>query len=104
MSKTKEPVKFDSKVFEQWLKQFKGKGISPRFLDLVKRFVEEEKLQELTNDPKELTELIGYLDLLNEFNRNMGSYLRLINKLARNSLKEDPKLYQKFLSYDTTLQ
>jgi len=97
ISRTRKPVDFDEKVFAQWLKQFKGKNISAGILDRLRR--SHDGQIETSSESLDLKELAEYGNYLVEFFRKNRSYQKLMLSLMESSLKEDPTLYQKYMSY-----
>lgn len=98
-TKTKEPGGFDEKVFEQWLKRFKGKSIAPMVLDYLKRRLVNGQKETFQGQMDDLKQLGEYETYLTEFFGKLSSFQQLSRRVIESGFKKDTELYQKYLSY-----
>lgn len=99
-SRIKQRQSFDEKAFVQWLKKFKKEDISTGVLEYLKR---PELRNELTNRsvPSQksfLTEANKYMEYNIEFTQKESAYMTMTKRLLERLLKEDPVLFQKYVS------
>jgi len=88
---------FDEKAFAQWLERFKKQRIKPDILGYLKTRASSsgERMRPESVNPDELVKFNEYNI---EFTKKETSYMTMMNRLIERWLKEDPILFQKYVS------